>query len=463
MLPFAVKPNSILLPLKSIRLITISAMMLCAVPMALAEDLIGLWEIAKANDAKFLSAEHKYLSDKEVVTQSRADLLPSLAFQYEYKKTHQSINQSDNAVFDSGSDTFPTKTRGFTITQSIFDYARWARYAQSELSSDKALLEYSLAKQQLLLRLAESYFLVLERSDQLETVQAEKAAMQKHLDASKKKHKSGLGRRVDVEDALARYLNALSKEVELQSRLLDSQYALREVLGMMPASLARLGTDMDLSHPEPAIAEDWAAMSAKFNLELQAMDLALQVAEKEVTVLESAHAPTLDLLYTTNNVRTKGSVFGGGSDIDNEEITLQLNMPLFSGGKTTSKIRQAEEKRESAFHDRNDKRRSIERSAHEAYNRISTAIVQVEALAQSVNAQQRLLDSKTSGYQVGQNSMLEILDVEQDLSSAQQALTKSRYDYVLNVLRLKFAAGDLQESDLASVNAWLTGGYAVLR
>jgi len=349
------------------------------------------------------------------------------------------------------------------VTQSLFDYKRWARYSQSKISSDRAQLQYDFSKQELLLRLAENYFLVLERSDQLDTIQAEKAEMQKHLEASKKKHKSGLGSRVDMEDALARYLNALSKEVELQSRYIDSQYGLREVLGVVPGSLARLSKELDTVLPEPQSPQAWVDMSTKLNLEIQILNLAFEVAEKEVSAVQSEHAPTLDLVFTSDHVVQGGSVFGGASRTKNDEIAVQFNMPLYSGGKTSSKIRQAVAKRESLFYDRNDKRRAVERSAQEAYNRISAAIIQIDALQQSVNAQQRLLDSKTSGYQVGQNSMLEILDVEQDLYSAQQALTKARYDYVLNVLRLKFAAGDLQESDLADVNNWLTGGVVSLQ
>ncbi len=430
---------------------------------AQAADLLELLQLALKNDTKYLSAEQTFLADKEIVDQSIADLLPSLAFQYEFKRTHSEVTASDNVVLSGESDTFSTRSRGFAVTQSLFDYARWARYSQSKTSANRALLEYGFAKQQLLLRLAESYFLVLERSDQLDTIQSEKAAMEKHLEASKKKHKTGLGRRVDMEDALARYLNALSKEVELQSRFTDSQYALREVLGLVPASLARLTKELDTQLPVPRDPYEWVSMATKFNLEVQILNLAIEVAEKEVTVLESEHAPTIDLIFNKDRIAQGGSVFGGASKTRNEEITMQLNVPLYSGGKTSSKVRQAAAKRESTFYDRNDKRRAVERSALEAYNRISAAIIQIDALQQSVKAQQRLLDSKAAGYQVGQNSMLEILDVQQDLSSAQQALTKARYDYVLNVLRLKFAAGDLQETDLAAVNNWLTGGAVALR
>jgi len=193
------------------------------------------------------------------------------------------------------------------------------------------------------------------------------------------------------------------------------------------------------------------------------MNFALEVAEQEVRALQTEHFPTLDLVYSRTHTRSEGSVLGGGGDFDDHSMAVQFNMPLYSGGKTSAKIRQASEKRESIMQDRNDKRRSVERSAHEAYYRISAAIIQIEALEQSVKAQQRLLDSKTSGYRVGQSSMLEILDVEQDLSEVQQALTKARYDYVLNVLKLKFSAGNLQTEDLVSVNGWLTDSPATIQ
>jgi len=387
---------------------------------------------------------------------SRADLLPTVTFQYEHKSSDQTYNDSDNLIFDGKSDDFPTKTYGILLSQSVFDYARWQRYSQSEISSNRATVEYSFAKQDLLLRLAESYFLVLERSDQLETLKSEKAAMFKHLDSSEKKHASGLGRKVDIEDARARYLNALSKEVELQSRLTDSRYALREVLGETPGKLSTLRADIELELPVPTNPDDWVKMSAERNLELQSLNLAVSIADKEMSALRAGHYPTLDLVYNYTNTNTEGSLFVGDSDIDNADLILQLNVPLYSGGKTSARFRQAVAKRNGAYQDRNDKQRNVERATYDAYNRISAAIVQIDALEQSVKALKHLLKSKSTGYRGGQNTLLEILDVEQDLSGAQQALTKARYDYVLNVLRLKFAAGDLQEEDLVLVNGWLT-------
>jgi len=426
--------------------------------VSLADNLLDLWKIAKFKDTKYLSASYKFQSDKEIIKLSRGDLLPDLSFQYEYKVTDQNIKRSDNAVFTSGEDRYPTKRYGLTLTQSVFDYSRWQRYSQSKISVDRAEVEYNLARQELLMRLSENYFLVLERSDQLETVQAEKAAMLKHLETAEKKHKSGLGSKVDVEDARARYLNALSKEVEVQSRLSDSRWALRESLGSMPGELSKLRPNIDLELPVPEDPEEWVSMSAKNNLELHTIKLALDEAEREINAIRGGHYPTLDLVANTDNTRTDGSVFGGGSDIDNTNVMLQLNVPLYTGGKTSSKLRAAIEERNSIFEDRNDKQRIVEREAHDAYRRISAAIVQIEALEQSVKAREARLRTKTSGYRVGKDSMLHVLDAEQDLSEARQGLTKARYNYVLNILKLKFTAGDLQEADLATINGWLMDG-----
>lgn len=422
---------------------------------AQAEDLLELWPVAVAQDGEYQSARHRYLGDQESINQSRALLLPDLSLQYESKTTDQSINDSDNDVFDSGDDKYDTTTTGITLTQSIFDYSRWQRYSQSKITVNKAEVEFNLARQQLLLRLAESYFLVLERGDQLETVFTEKTAMQKHLELSERKLKAGLGRRVDVEDARARYLNALSKEVELQSRLEDSRYGLREVIGSIPRKLLTLRPNIELRPPIPNDVEEWITQASQYNLELRALSLSVQVAQKEINALRGEHYPTLDLVYRDVNTDTEGSVYGGGSDVDSADLMLQLNIPLYSGGATSSKVRQAAEKRYGLMAEINDKRRSVEREAQDAFNRIRTSIVQIDAMDQSVRAQESLLQSKSRGYRSGKNSILEVLDAQQDLSRARQALTKARYDYVLNILRLKFAAGDLQEEDLAAVNAWL--------
>lgn len=423
-----------------------------------SEDLVSLMDRAFSQDAKYMSASHKLLADKEVIKQSRADLLPTLSVHYEHKLIDQTIEESDNDVFENSKDSYPEITYGASLTQSVFDYSRWQRYFQSRARVNKAEIEFDLAKQKLLLRLAESYFLVLERVDQLSTIQAEKNAVRKLLDAAERKFDSGIGSRTDMEDARARYLGALSKEVDLKSRLMDSRYALREIIGQPPGVLSRLRPNIALNEPDPADVDGWVKLALEKNLELQAMQFAVEVAEKEVKSVRGSHFPTVDLIASKRNSNQEGSLFGGGGVVDTSDVVLQLKVPLYSGGKASSKVRQAIATRESVKHDQIDKRRTVERQIHDTYFRVSTAIIQVEALQQSVDALQELLKVKKAGYRVGKTNLLETLDVEQDLSSAIQVLTKARYDYVLNALRLKFYVGDLSEADIHTVNGWLESG-----
>lgn len=433
-----------------------SVCMLCAIaPTVSADDLMSLWAVALEKDSKYLTAKHQYLANREGVKQARSSLLPTLSFQYEYKRVDQEIHYSDNAIFSGGSDEYPVRSMGFTLTQSLFDYGRWQSFYQSKVSEDKSEAEFKLARQELLLRLAENYFLVLEYTDQLQTVQSEKAAMSKHLTLAEKKLNSGLGKRVDVEDANARYLNALSKEVGLESRLLDSRFALREIIGVTPEKISTLNDAIELSLPEPSNADEWVQMSLKHNLRLQVARFSHKEAEREVQAMRSGHYPTLDLIYNDKNTETDGSVFGGGSDITNAELAIQLNVPIYKGGSVSSKVKQAVQKQYGAQEQLNEIQRNVERTANDAFYRINAAIIQIKALAQAVTAQERMLQAKSSGYRTGRNNILEMLDVQQDLSQAQQALTKARYDYVLNILKLKFAAGELGESDLVGINHWL--------
>lgn len=423
-------------------------------PALLANDLMELWQIAEENDPKYQSAFHNFQADKEIIQQTRADLLPTLSLQYDTGSVDEVVNASQNTAA-LGPSAGDEEVFQLSLTQSVFDYSRWQRYGQAKISANRAAVEYALSKQQLMLKLTENYFLVLESGDQLESIDIEKTALLKHYDSLSKKQSTGLARREDVQDARARYLDAVSREVELQGRLADSRYALRESLGALPDELAKLKDDVSLEMPVPEDPDQWVERAVRSNPEIQILNLSVSEADKEISALRGGHYPTLDLVYSQRNEVTAGGRFGGSSDVDTTRILLQFKLPLYAGGKTSSQVRQAVERRSAVLQERDEKLRQIERLTHEAYQKISQAIVQINALEQSVEAQEIRLRSKTVGYESGQTSLVEILDVEQELSNARQKLIKARYDYVLNALRLKYASGGLEVEDLAAFNNWL--------
>lgn len=431
--------------------------MLCLSLPALGMDLVDSLVLAKEHDPVYLAARHELGATGEARIQARAGLLPQISYQFETRETDQDIIEAQNAVFDNTSNSFRTDTRGLTVSQTLFNFEKFQRYSQSKVTVSRAQSEFLVAQQDLYLRVAEAYFLVLERQDQLETVQAEKEAMEKHLALAERKVARGLSRSVDEQEARAKYLNALSKEIELESFLLDAKYALRESIGQLPEGLQPLKTGIALESPIPQNPEQWVDLAEAHNPVLQAAMLSVREASKEVSALKGRHYPTLDLVYTDTNRDAGGSLFDGGSETDTAEIALQLNIPLYSGGAASSRVRQATSTKYRVEEELTRQRREIQRSTVDAMRRIGAAIAQIEALEQSVEAHRQTLEIKQRGYSAGRYHIIEVLDTQQELSAAQQMLTKSRYDYALNTLRLKYAAGVISEEDIHIVNGWLQG------
>ncbi len=438
----------------SCSLLAISLMGLSA--PANAVDLAYVIEQAQRNDPTFSAARYAFDAQKERLPQARSRLLPELSYQYQRRDTQQDIVRSENTVFARGSDQFESTSTGLRLAQSLFDWERWSRLKQSRATVSRAEAELLDARHALYLRAAEAYFGVLEQYDLLQTVSAEKSALEGHLQLAQRRAASGLGRQVDVDDAEARYLTAVAKEIEIQSALADARFALSIITGEVPDELSLLREDLDFEPPDPTSPEAWVEVGETTNPQVIARRYAVTEALQELRARRGERYPTLDLVYTDGTQETDGSLFGGGSEVDTGEISLELRVPLYQGGYKNSRIREAQSEHARANELLRETQRETEREVRDAFQRVVASIAQIEALTRSVQAQTRTLDLKSRGYNTGRYNILEVLDAEQDLSRVQQSATKARYDYALNTLRLKGAAGVLDDADIAIINAWLT-------
>lgn len=421
-----------------------------------AGDLQQIIALAHTQDATYQSAIHKFSSDKENYTQAVSRFMPTISYKYSDLDTTQKVNQSANFLSPLGKDDFKTKDHGLTINQPLFDMEIWSRFQLSKSTVNRAESELLTAKQDLLLRSSEAYFLVLEREDQLDTIRDEKTALNKHFTMAQQKKRAGLGRRVDVDTAEARYLEAVAKEIELESRLLDSHYALAEITGSVMNNLNRLSERVDYQLPKPTNVMWWVEKAKTLNPAIIAKEQALKEAKHEVSARKTKHYPTVNLTYTNGNIDTQESIFSGASDIDSQRLELRLDVPLFQGFYVKSRVQQALSDSYRSEDELRRLQREVERNVRDAFQRINASIMQIKALTRSVEAQKRMLDLKTKGYNAGRYTLLEVLDAQKDFATQQQGRTKARYDYVLNILRLKAAAGIITIDDIQHVNNWLT-------
>jgi outer membrane protein len=292
---------------------------------------------------------------------------------------------------------------------------------------------------------------VLAARDAVGFAQAEQQAVKEQFELVQGKYKSGQSTVVNLRDAEARLALKESDIVGAQNDLADKIQALAEITGKSSDDLAPLAADLKPVVPAPASEDQWVQTALSQNLLLQARAQAVEVAEREVAKQKAGYFPTADLAFTTDRKKTGGSLFGGGSNVRENDLMFKVHVPLYEGGATQAVSTAAARRYESALDDQERDRRQVERQARAAYQGVVGGGVRLNALGQSVTSLEQARQLKSEGYKAGLQTILAVLDAERDLYAAKRDLAKARYDYLLNTLKLKQAAGSLAETDLASV------------
>jgi outer membrane protein len=327
----------------------------------------------------------------------------------------------------------------------------------------QAEANYAAAEQQLILRVAQAYFNVLTAIDTLDADQTSLEAISRQLDQANKRFEVGLIAITDVEDAKAARDSAASTVIAAKRTLATSEDQLQEITGQKYDALAKPGADMPLNNPEPADQTRWVNISLEQNLSLISSRLSADIARENVRVAQGGHLPTLDLVagrswnYTSSDQIFDGTPFSNvDSKVNDRQIGLQFTLPIYSGGFTQSKVRQAEYQWIAAKEGVVQSSRATERQARDAYLGVISGIARVQALRQAVESNQTSLKATEAGYEVGTRTSVDVLNARRLLVQAETDYATARYDYIVSVLQLRLAAGNLDRTQLNELNNWLT-------
>lgn len=420
-----------------------------------ASNLIEVYELALANDSQLKAAEFKLRADKRAFPQAIFSYLPRAVFQSDLMRTRQDVITSDNTVFATGQSTFDTTTIGFTLTQPIFNYETISRIIQAREIDRQATAEFAAAGQDLILRTAQAYFVVLAAADSVAFAEAELEAIKEQLELAREQQRAGLTTFTTVSDIEARHEFALSQAIDAKNELADAREALREIVGERVAEIAPLGETLPLVKPDPDDVEAWVEAALENNLSLRRQRHAIAVAKREVSVQRASSYPTIDLVGTFNRQETDGSLFGGGSTTEDANVMLRFRVPLFNPDGVGYPSRAARYRYRQAIFDLRTQERQVERETRAVYNRTVGSIAKVTALEKSVAFQKVALEESIVRFKANIGTSLDVLDAQRDLYRAKRNLARARYDYLLGILRLKQLNGSLGEPDLEQVNALL--------
>jgi len=433
----------------------VNGMLLSCAPVY-ATDLMQVYQLAVDNDAYLQASEYEFKATSEAIDQAIAGLLPDISAEGSHTETEQEIISSDNTVFaGAGSTSFSTETYSITINLPVFRFDAWMRFSQSYEIVKQAKAELLAAQQQLMYDTTEAYFNILAAEDKLDYSQSERKALGSQLELAQEKTNEGLSTETDLLDIQARYANAESEVVEAESTLDDAHRALQVFTNQFLVDLNILQTGIPLLKPESENIDEWINIAFAQNYTLEAKRHAIEVANEEKTRQYGGHLPTIDLVGSFNNRNTSGSLFGGGSEVETYDLELRMNVPLFQGGRVLSLTREAKFRLNQAKREYEAERRTLERETRASYQGILTGIKKVTALKKAVTFQLSALESKQEGLKAGVNTTLAVLDAQRDLHYVQREHSQARYDYLLNILRLKKSGGTLNPQDLQVFNKLL--------
>lgn len=393
----------------------------------------------------YAEARARYESAQEKLPQGRAAILPTLSL------TGTSYSQ-DRKVLDPESPGihYPSRQYGLALSQPLFRWQNWLQYHQGGLQVAQAEAEFSHARQDLILRVTQAYFDVLLAEETVRLLNAQKSAIDEQLARAKAYFEAGTVTVTDTHEAQSRHDLTSAQLIAANSDLAVKRAALQMLMGNVVDALVPLKASSALIQPDPSEMEPWVKAAETQSPQVQMRAAGAEIAQYEASKQQAGHLPTVDLVASVTHAHDLTFVSSGFgvADVGQRTVGIQLSIPLFQGGQTSSRAREAAAQHMAALASLESARRQAAQIARQTYLGVVNGLAQIKALEAAQTSSELALDASKVGYEVGVRVGLDVLNAEQQLQNTRRDLVKARLDTLLAQLRLKAAVGTLNEADL---------------
>ena len=438
--------------------VTLALAALFAAAPARADDLMQIYREAQLSDPTLAAARSSWAATQELVPQARSTLLPNVA-----AAASANINNFGETIR-----TDPRQevdNRNFRLGQLSVSAAQPLYRVQNKVAYDQAKQQvaqsdYTLAsaQQDLVLRVAQAYFDVLLAEFNVELAESQKAAVSEQLAQAKRNFEVGVSTITDTNEAQAKFDSIVAQEISARNDLDNKRTALRAIIGRQPPPLRRVGPGFDPQAPSPNALDYWIDRALADNLQVKIAAYNYDIATLEVDRQKAGHLPTVDLVGSYSYQAGNGATnFTNGFDLRQAIIGLQLNVPIYQGGFTESRVREAIALQEKSRQDLEAARRVALFAAQTGFAGVTSATASVKAFEQAVVSAESALSSNIVGQEVGVRTFLDVLNVQQNVYSTRRDLADAYFKYLIGVLRLKASVGALSDKDVEDLNRQLRG------
>jgi TolC family type I secretion outer membrane protein len=427
-------------------------------------DLLSLYQEALRNDSLLSSAQFQNEATQELIKQGKSLFLPSITVDASFDKRDKerkflTSSLPSNDLLSGKKTNYNTYDYGVTVKQPLFNYSAYAQYkkilTQIDLS-DKQLIK---TQQDLIFRISKIYFETLLAKDQVDLFQYQRASIQEQLSKAEVQFEAGLISVTDINEAKTKKAIIEAQQIGAIQKLKIKKREIQLITGKLPGKLTPLNPVITFTEVDN-LADNWILIAQENNLELQIKKDELKIAEREIDSRRSDHYPTIDAIANRSRNWDKGgypygAIKNEGMRSYSDTIGVEISIPIFSGGMTSSKVREAVLLKSKLEEDVEYLRRGVELKVRDYYLSLQTNFSEISAYQQAMEAATLQLESTKLGFQEGLRNSVEVLDSQQILFNAKLNILESRYNYIMNLINLKLSSGMLSIEDLDEINKYL--------
>ncbi|MEY2864184.1 MAG: hypothetical protein RLY58_1891 [Pseudomonadota bacterium] len=429
-------------------------LLLClAATPALAMDLLDTYRLALASDPAWRATLNTYLADQQNEGLAYGALLPNVGLSGTVIRNHFDSDVSSKNL------SYNSKQAALSVRQPLFRPELWARYQQAKVSSNLNDAKLQVEQQNFIQKVAEAYFNVLRADATVEALQAEERALERQRTMMNERFKAGLIARTDVTESLAQYQNAVANRIAGEIAKTSAQEALAAILGQPVDTLSPLRDDIRYQAPYPADMDQWVALARQRNPQVDAARYAYAAALRNRDVQDAGRLPKLDFVGNAT-LNKQGLASQRSSDGKNLSAGLELSIPLYTGGQVGLSVRQASYQADAARNQIDAAERQVVAQARSSFLNLQADRSRLDARQEAVKSGETVAEASQVGYELGVRNIVDVLLAQRNAFAARRDYVNSRYDYVINVIRLRAAAGQLTANDLTEINQWLVPNAA---
>jgi outer membrane protein len=437
-----------------------------------ADSLRDIYELALQNDAQLKSEEAAYLARRETENLGRAGLLPQVSTAYSYQNSdgdsegfNPTFGQEGISVIESFTNQ-DIDTEGYVISleQPLFDLSAWFTFQSGKEVTKEAEATFAANQQNLIVRVVEAYLLVLRAQDNLVASQAQERAFERQLEQTQQRFEVGLIAITDVYEAqAARDLSQVTRIAD-ENNVSVALERLSILTGQPQNNLNVLQENFEIRPPDPLDRAAWVDFSLANNFQIQAARFRQEAARQTAKANQLEHAPKVTAGYDYSDYDLSGSItsrplsdFTAPPDGNIEENVWQVtvSLPLYSGGAISANRRKTAQEYNAAREDLINLTRTTVTNSRSLHMTVMSDISRIAARKQSIVSSRSSLDATQAGYEVGTRNVVDVLNAQNILFQAERDYANSRYDYILNLMRLKEQAGLLSPEDVYRLDTYL--------